>query len=79
MLPSVLSLDPPAIRLWFLVAWVTVPVLAGLACLRTAANSAGADRRAWRSFGLGCLLWIDYRKSGWSAISPGLQLADDPT
>jgi diguanylate cyclase (GGDEF)-like protein/PAS domain S-box-containing protein len=58
MIPSELNLGAPAIRLWFLVAWVTVPALAGLACLRTAASSAGADRRAWRSFGLGCLFWI---------------------
>jgi diguanylate cyclase (GGDEF)-like protein/PAS domain S-box-containing protein len=57
-LPSVANLDPPAMGLWFLVALVTVPALAGLACLHAAARTAGADCRAWRSFGLGCLLWI---------------------
>ena len=58
MIPSVLDLGAPATKLWFLVAWVTVPALAGLACLHTAVTSSGADRRAWNSFGLGCLLWI---------------------
>jgi diguanylate cyclase (GGDEF)-like protein/PAS domain S-box-containing protein len=58
MIPSVLNLSAPAIKLWFVVALVMVPALAGLACLHTAARSTGADCRAWRSFGLGCLLWI---------------------
>ena len=57
-LPSVLNLDPPTVGLLFLVASVTVPLLAGLACLHAAARSAGADCRAWRSFALGCLFWI---------------------
>jgi diguanylate cyclase (GGDEF)-like protein/PAS domain S-box-containing protein len=80
-IPSVLDFDAPAIVLWFLVAWVTVPAFAGLACLRTAAMSAGADRRAWHSFGLGCLLWIlgamTWASYGWFGEALGFpSLAD---
>ncbi|HUE45597.1 MAG TPA: hypothetical protein VMO81_05020 [Aestuariivirgaceae bacterium] len=79
MIPSMLTLGAPAIKLWFLVAWVMVPALAGLACLHTAARSAGADCRAWRSFGLGCLFWIlgilTWASYGWfgaALVFPGL-------
>jgi diguanylate cyclase (GGDEF)-like protein/PAS domain S-box-containing protein len=58
IIPSMLNLGTQATKLWFVVAWISVPALAGLACLHTAARSAGADCRAWRSFGLGCLFWI---------------------
>jgi diguanylate cyclase (GGDEF)-like protein/PAS domain S-box-containing protein len=57
-IPSALNLGAPAIGLWHQVALLTVPALAGLVCLHAAARSAGADCRAWRSFGLGCLFWI---------------------
>ena len=69
-IPSVLNLGESAIGLWFLVAWVTVPAFAGLACLHTAANSAGADRRAWRSFGLGCLIGAN------ALVTEGMEIPD---
>jgi diguanylate cyclase (GGDEF)-like protein/PAS domain S-box-containing protein len=81
MIPTVLNLGAPAIEQWFLVAWVTVPAFAGLVCLHTAARSSGADCRAWRSFGLGCLLWIfgamTWASYGWfGAIRSFPSLAD---
>lgn len=80
-IPSLLNFGAPAIKLWFVVAWVAVPAFAGLACLHAAAKSAGADRRAWRSFGLGCLLWIlgvmIWTSYGWFEAAPGFpSLAD---
>ena len=81
MIPSVLNLDPQAIGQWFLVALVTVPTLAGLACHLAAARSAGSDCRAWRSFGLGCLFWIfgtlTWASYGWFGATLGFpSLAD---
>ncbi|MFW6027984.1 MAG: diguanylate cyclase domain-containing protein [bacterium] len=73
-LPSMLELGETAVKLWFLLAWITVPLLAGLACRRAAATSVGSDHRAWQCFGLGCLLWlfgiVTWAGHGWTGAVP---------
>jgi diguanylate cyclase (GGDEF)-like protein len=81
MLPRVLGLDEPQTKLWFFVGLITVPLLAGLSCRRAAARSEGSDRKAWRSFKLGCLLWVFatvvWASYGWlGAVRPIPSLAD---
>jgi diguanylate cyclase (GGDEF)-like protein len=80
-LPTVLGLDEPQTKLWFFVCLITVPLLAGLSCRRAAATSEGSDRKAWRSFELGCLLWVvgtvTWASYGWlGAVRPIPNLAD---
>ena len=80
-LPTVLGLDEPQTKLWFFVCLITVPLLAGQSCRRAAAKSEGSDRKAWRSFELGCLLWmvgtVAWASYGWlGAVRPIPSLAD---
>jgi diguanylate cyclase (GGDEF)-like protein/PAS domain S-box-containing protein len=81
MLPSLLNLGESAVKLWLVAGLITVPLIAGLACSHAATKSKGSDCRAWRSFGLGCLLWISgvltWASYGWAgAILPFPSLAD---
>jgi diguanylate cyclase (GGDEF)-like protein len=79
-LPTLLGLEEPQTKLWFFVGLITVPLLAGLSCRRAAAKSEGSDRKAWRSFELGCLLWVfgtlAWASYGWfGAVRPIPSLA----
>lgn len=46
-------------RYWFVdLAWTLASLATGLACLDVARKLDGADQRAWRFYGYGCLAWF---------------------
>jgi diguanylate cyclase (GGDEF)-like protein/PAS domain S-box-containing protein len=81
MIPAALNLAAPATELWYVVGWTVAPLLAGFAAFRTAARCDGSVRQAWRSFGLGCSMWMAgtlvWAGYGWvGAVLPFPSLAD---
>ncbi len=56
--PSLLTLGPAWIDLWYIVGWIVAPLTSGVIALRVAAQSDGSARKAWRCIGLACLLWM---------------------
>lgn len=55
--PSLLGLSPGGGEAWHLAGWTIAPLAAAAGCFRTGSASQGEDRKAWRDFGLGCVLW----------------------
>jgi diguanylate cyclase (GGDEF)-like protein len=52
--PQLFGLQADALHWWFNAGWLISPALAAAACFRAAQASSGADRKAWRDFGIGC-------------------------
>ena len=58
LVPALLRLGSSGTELWYVAGWIVTSFVSGLIALRVAARCDGSGRKAWRRFGLACLMFM---------------------